>query len=114
MWSDEVRLDLRHAVHKAWAPRRVAVTRTVPINWSYTDVAVGFEPLTRRLWWAWQAHSKNEARTRTWGAWAEDPDVADWVWDGTGGPRGRDMQALAVAQVVPPYAPELNPAARLF
>jgi hypothetical protein len=84
----------------------------MPINWPYTDVAVSFEPLTGRLWWAWQAHSKN---ARTWGAWAEDPDVADWIWNGTGDPKGGDVQALAAAQVTPPlYAPELNPAARLF
>ena len=40
------------------------------------------------------------------GAWAEDPDIDGWVWDGAGGHKGEDMQAVDAPQVVqPPHAP---------
>ena len=49
------------------------------------------------------------------GAWAEEPGIDGWVWDGAGGHKGADRQAIEAPQVVPPpYAPELNPVARFF
>ena len=52
---------------------------------------------------------------RIWGAWAEEPAIDGWVWDGAGGHKSKDLQALAAPQVVqPPYAPELNPVERFF
>jgi len=49
------------------------------------------------------------------GAWAEEPGIDGWVWDGASGHKGADMQAIEAPQVVqPPYAPEPNPVARFF
>ena len=65
--------------------------------------------------WAWQKHMKGEEMVRIWGAWAEGPGIDGWVWDGAGGHRSTDMQAVDAPRVVqPPYAPELNPVARFF
>jgi len=48
-------------------------------------------------------------------AWAKDPGIDGWVWDGAGGHKGEDMQAVDAPQVVqPPYAPELNPVESFF
>ena len=101
MWGDARRLGLWNTVRKAWAPRRVAVTRTTQISRTYTYVAVALNPLTGQLWWAWQANMKSEEMTR--------------VWDGAGSHKSGDVQALPAPQVVqPPYAPELNPVERFF
>ncbi|MCY4520824.1 MAG: hypothetical protein OXC13_08590, partial [Caldilineaceae bacterium] len=113
MWGDEMRLGLWNAVRKVWAPRGVAVSREVQIGRSYLYVAVALDPVTGWLWWAWQQNMKGEEMARIWGAWAEERDIDGWVWDGAGGHKGKDMQAIEAPQVVqPPYAPELNPVER--
>ena len=115
MWGDEMRLGLWNAVRKVWAPRGVAVSREVQIGRSYLYVAVALDPMTGQLWWAWQQNMKGEEMARIWGAWAEEPGIDGWVWDGAGGHKSKDMQAIEAPQVVqPPYAPELNPVERFF
>ncbi len=65
--------------------------------------------------WPWQKNMKGEEMARIWGAWAAEPDIDGWVWDGAGGHTGEDMQVVDAPQVVqPPYAPELNPVERFF
>ena len=115
MWGDEMRVGLRGQVRKVWAPRGMAVSQEVPIGWSYLFVAVALDPRTGRLWWAWQKNMKGAEMVRIWGAWAEEPDIDGWVWDGAGGHRSTDMQAVDAPRVVQPsYAPELNPVERLL
>ncbi len=115
VWGDEMKLGLRGQVRKVWAPRGVAVSQAVPIGWKYTHVAVALDPMTGRLWWAWQANMKGEERARIWGAWTEEPDIDGWVWDGASGHTGEDMQAVEAPQVgQPPYAPEPDPVERFF
>ena len=81
----------------------------------YTYVAVAIDPLTGRLWWAWQESMKGAEMARIWGAWAEDSALSGWVWDGAGGHKGEDLQAVDAPQVVQPaYAPELNPVEHFF
>ena len=113
VWGDEMRLGLWNAVRKVWAPRGTAVSRAVHIGRRYTYVAVAFDPMTGQLWWAWQANMKGAARARIWGA--EEPGIDGWVWNGAGGHKSKDLQAIAAPQVVqPPYVPELNPVERFF
>ena len=115
VWGDELRVGWRGRVCRVWAPRGTAVSQDVQMGWKYTYVAVAIDPLTGRLWWAWQQNMKGAEMARIWGAWAEDPAIDGWVWDGAGGHKGEDMQAVDAPQVVqPPYAPELNPVERFF
>ena len=115
VWGDEMKLGLRRQVRQVWAPRGVAVSQAVQIGWKYIYVAVALDPMTGRLWWAWQANMKGVEMARIWGAWAREPDIDGWVWDGARGHTGEDMQAVDAPQVVqPPYAPELNPVERFF
>ena len=110
-----MRLGLWNAVRKVWAPRGAEVSHEVQISRVYTYVAVALDPMTGQLWWAWQENMKGEEMARIWGAWAEEPGIDGWVWDGAGGHKGADMQAIAAPQVVQPsYAPELNPVERFF
>ena len=93
----------------------VAVSREIQIGRSYTYVAVVIDPLTGQLWWAWLANMKGEEMARIRGAWAEEPGIDSWVWDGVGSHKGADMQAIAAPQVVQlSYALELNPVERFF
>ena len=54
----------------------------MPIGWKYTYVTVAIDPLTGRLWWAWQKNMKGGAMARIGGTWAEEPGIDGWVWDG--------------------------------
>ena len=67
-----------------------------------------------QLWWAWQQNKKGEEMARIRGAWVEDPGIDGWVWDGAGGHKSADMQAIEAPHVQPPYAPKLNPVERSF
>lgn len=108
-------MRLRGQVCKVWAPRGVAVSQEVQIGWKYTYVAVALDPMTGQLWWTWQKNMKGEEKARIGRAWAKDPGIDGWVWDGAGGHKGEDMQAVDAPQVVQPlYAPELNPVERFF
>ena len=110
-----MRLGLIGQVGKVWVPPKVEVRQAVQFSRQYTYVAVALDPLTGRLWWAWQKNMKGAEMACIWEAWAEEPAIDGWVWDGAGGHKGKEMQAVAAPQVVqPPYAPELNPVARFF
>ena len=114
VWGDEMRLGLIGQVRKVWAPRRATVRQAVQFSRQYAYVAVAIDPVTGRLWWAWQASMKGAEMARIWGP-AEDPAIAGWVWDGAGGHQGEEMQAVDAPRVAqPPYVPELNPVACFF
>ena len=115
VWGDEMKLGLRARVRKVWAPRGVAVSQAVQIGWKYTYVAVAVDPMTGRLWWAWQANMMGEEMARIWRTWAKEPAIDGRVWDGVGGHRGQAMQAVDAPRVVqPPHAPEPDPVERFF
>ena len=110
-----MRLGLIGQVRKVWVPPKVEMRQAVQFSRGYTYVAVAIDPLTGQLWWAWQASMKGAEMARIWEAWAEDPAIDGWVWDGAAGHRGEEMQAVAAPQVVqPPYAPEPDPVERFF
>ena len=52
---------------------------------------------------------------RIWGAWAAEPGIAGWVWDGAGATRARRCRRWTrPGWCKPPYAPELNLVERFF
>ena len=115
MWGDERQRGLRGQGRRVWAPRGGAVAQAVQVGWQYTYVAVAIDPMTGRLWWAWQQNMKGEEKARIWGVWAVEPAIDGWVWDGAGGHTGAEMQAVdAPRGVQPPYAPEPDPVERFF
>ena len=110
-----MRVGLIGQVRQVWAPRGVAVSQAVQFARKYTHVAVAIDPMTGRLWWAWQKNMKGEEMARIRGAWEKEPAIDGWVWDGAGGHKGKAMQAVDAPQVVqPPYAPEPDPVERFF
>lgn len=115
VWGNAMRLGLWNAVRKVWAPRGTAVSREVQIGRRYTYVAVALDPRTGQLWWAWQQNMKGAEMARIWGSWAEEPGIDGGVWEGVGGHKSADLQAIDAPQVVqPPYASELNPVERFL
>ena len=70
-----MRVGLIGQVRQVWAPRGVAVTQAVQFARKYTYVAVALDPMTGRLWWAWQKNMKGEEMARIRGTWAQDAAI---------------------------------------
>jgi transposase len=112
--SDEMRLGLVGQVRRVWAPRGVKVRqrRQIVYQWRYLALAVDGGAATLR--WRWLPNLKKETVAELAGSWHKD-GVAALVWDGSGSHRAHVVRAAGPIQVrLPAYAPELNPAERIF
>ncbi len=69
-------------------------------------VAVALNPLTGRLWRAWQRNMKGEEKARIRGAWAGEPDID--------GHKGEEMQAVDAPQGAAALHPLVEPGRALL
>jgi hypothetical protein len=80
--------------------------------WRYLALAV--EVSGGKLAWIWIANMKGPAIAEAARHW-QGEGIGAVVWDGASGRRAPEVAALGVTAVrQPPYAPELNPAERVF
>ena len=108
--ADELRLGLRGQVRRVLAPRGVKVVQRVQVEYRWAWLLLGVDPRSGRLEWRWLERFRQEHLKPALEAWA-----AAVVWDGAGPHRGKALRGLPGARVpLPPYAPELNPAERVF
>jgi len=114
-WADEMRLGLVSTVRRVWAPRGVKVRQVVQMRreWQYLNLAVDVR--AGRLWWCWTDTMKGAELAGGVGGWRQETDLEAVVWDGAPGHRGAEVAAVGFPLVIQPaYAPELNPAERVF
>ena len=109
--ADELRLGLRGQVRRVLAPRGVKVRQVVQLRYEWRYLLLAVDPQAGALRWTWlERLSQDHLRTV----------LADWeldcvIWDGAGSHRGKRLRDLPTTRVLlPPYAPELNPAERVF
>ncbi len=113
-WGDEMRVGLDGQLRKVWAPRGVKVRQPLQMQrvWRYLAVAVDGQRGT--LTWKWIATLKGAAIAEAVQHWA-DQGIEVVVWDGARGHSGPEVQQVGLTLIQqPPYAPELNPAERVF
>lgn len=111
LYADELRLGLRGQVRRVLAPRGVKVIQRVQIEYRWAWLLLGVDPLAGRLRWRWLERFRQAHLVPALTAWAA-PAI---VWDGAGPHRGKQLRALPGTRIsLPPYAPELNPAERIF
>lgn len=109
--ADELRLGLRGQVRRVLAPRGVKVRQRLQLRYVWVYLLLAVDPRGGRLRWAW-LERMGQAHVR--------PVLAEWaldaiVWDGAGAHRGKQLADLPTTRLLlPPYAPELNPAERVF
>ena len=80
--------------------------------WAYLVLAV--DGARGEVRWEWTSTVRQEVMAAVVGVWREE-GIDGIVWDGSGSHRARRVCAAAPITVrLPPYAPELNPAERVF
>lgn len=89
--------------------RRVQVT----YQWQYLVVAV--DGRHGRLWWTWNGTMRADDLIPVVRGLRETTPVDALVWDGAPSHRDERLRRIELPLIaLPPYAPELNPAERLF
>jgi transposase len=112
-WSDEMRLGLHGQVRRRWAPRGIKLRQRVEVKyqWRYLALAVSAAGVLR---WRWLESMRKEGIAETLAAW-RSAGVGAVVWDSAPSHRARLVRDAGLPLVaLPPYAPELNPAERVF
>jgi DDE superfamily endonuclease len=113
-FGDEMRVGLLGQVRTVWAPRGVKVRQRVQMERKWRYLALAVDGARGRLSWCWIASMKEPAIAEAVRHWQAD-GVAAVVWDGAKGHRGETVRQAGVALVQqPPYAPEVQPAERVF
>jgi transposase len=114
-WADEMRVGLMGMVRRVWAPRGVKVRQRLQMvrEWRYLHLAVDVR--AGRLWWTWTDRMPSEVIATVVLGWRRHTDLTAVVWDGASSHRGDVVTGLGFPLVIQPsYAPELNPAERVF
>lgn len=114
-WADEMRVGLVSVVRRVWAPVGVKVRQPVQQvrEWRYLVAAI--EVWAGRLWWCWTDTMRSEEVASVVRGWQQNTDLEAVVWDGASSHRAKVVQEVGFTLVQQPaYAPELNPAERLF
>lgn len=110
-FADELRLGLRGQVRRVLAPGGVKVQQALQLRYAWRYLLLAVDPAAGALRWAWiERLTQDHLR----------PVLEEWrldcvIWDGAGSHRGKRLRDLPLRRVVlPPYAPALNPAERVF
>ena len=109
-----MRLGLIGCVRRVWAPRGVKIIQPVEYKreWAYLHVAVN--GLRGKLMWTWTDNMKAESIVPVVKQWSRRR-VKFLVWDRARGHRGALYDSVRVQRIEqPPYAPQVNPAERIF
>jgi hypothetical protein len=114
-WADEMRVGLIGTTRRVWGRRGIKVRQRLQLirEWRYLHLVV--DPSGGRLWWFWsQTMQATVARTLV-EATKTETDLAALVWDRAPSHRDATVRAVGIPLIEqPPYAPELNPAERVF
>lgn len=112
--ADEMRLGLHGQVRRVWAPRGVKVRQRRQITYRWTYLALAVDGQHGTLQWAWLPTVRKEALAPVVAAWRA-AGMAALVWDSSGSHRARLVRDVGLPLIaLPAYAPECNPAERVF
>lgn len=114
VWQDEMRVGLIGQVRRVWVPKDEQPRQAVEVTyeWEYLNLAVN--GIEGTLTWAWEPNMK-QASTVDFTQQLQAEDVTGVIWDGAPCHRAKSVRAQGVPVIQQPaYAPELNPAERVF
>ena len=112
-FADEMRVGLIGQVRRRWTPRGFKLRQAVEFTyeWSYLNLAV--DPMKGILKWSWTRNMKALSIAPVLGNWSGEIEAL--IWDGARGHFGSEYDEIEIERIQqPPYAPELQPAERVF
>lgn len=114
-WVDEMRVGLMGTTRRVWGRRGVKVVQPLQLEREWRYLHLVCDPQQGRLWWGWFYTMDGEATARLVASTREETDLTVLVWDRAPSHRTASVRAVGIPLIEqPPYAPELNPAERVF
>ncbi len=114
-WADEMRVGLYGTTRRVWGRRGVKVRQRVQIRYEWRYLFLVVDGRAGQLWWSWLANMQAAEVHAAVGGLQRQTKLAALVWDGASSHRDTQIRAMGLPLLQqPPYAPELNPAERVF
>lgn len=112
---DEMRVGLHGMVRRVWGRRGVKVRQRLQIRYEWRYLVLAVAGRHGQLWWTWNETMRAEDLIPVVRGFQATTAVEALVWDGAPSHRDERLARIALPQIaLPPYAPELNPAERVF
>lgn len=112
---DEMRVGLHGTVRRVWGRRGVKVRQRVQFSYKWRCLMLVVDGRSGRLWWTWNETMQAEELIPVVRDMQATTGLAAVVWDGAPSHRDERLSRIGLPLIArPPYAPELNPAERVF
>lgn len=108
---DEMRFGLWGQTRRRWGLRGVKIVQRIQITFAWRYLVLAVNCRQGQLQWEWVNRVRQQDLLPVLERWS--PDAL--VWDSASPHKGRQVAQLGIPLIfLPPYAPELDPAERLF
>jgi hypothetical protein len=115
VWADELRVGLHGMVRRVWGRRGVKVRKRVQLSYRWRYLVLAVDGRSGRVWWNWSETMAADDLIPLVRGMKDTTDLAAVVWDGAPSHRDGRLSRIGLPLIaLPPYAPELNPAERVF
>lgn len=113
-WADEMRVGLLGQLRRVWAPIGVKVRQKIQMQRKWCYLALAVDGVNGTMTWHWIDSMKSVSVAKAVRKW-QAQGIQALIWDGARGHKGPEVKSIEVKLIQqPPYAPELNPAERVF
>ncbi len=114
-FCDELRVGPRGTVRRVWGRRGVKVRQRVQFTYTWRYLVLVVDGRSGRIWWNWNATMQADELIPLVRGMKDRTDLEAVVWDGAPSHRDERLPRIGLPLIaLPPYAPELNPAERVF
>jgi hypothetical protein len=114
-FGDEMRVGLHGTVRRVWGRRGVKVRQRVQVTYQWRYLVLVVDGRTGTLWWNWTATMQADELIPLVRGMQDTTELEAVVWDGAPSHRDARLPRIGLPLIaLPPYAPELNPAERVF
>ena len=110
-----MRVGLHGTVRRVWGRRGVKVRQRVQFTYTWRYLVLVVDGRSGRIWWNWNATMQADELIPLVRGMKETTDLEAVVWDGAPSHRDERLPRIGLPLIaLPAYAPELNPAERVF
>jgi hypothetical protein len=114
-YFDAMRVGLHGMVRRVWGRRGVKVRQRLQVRYEGRYLVLAVDGRGGQLRWTWNDTMRAEALIPVVRGFQATTAVEALIWDGAPSHRDERLARIELPQIaLPPYAPELNPAERVF